>query len=97
MPRATTSAAALVALRRVIAAGQSSGLIGSSAADQLLRATDDVASTVDKKKGKSAVPRIQDLADLVDSLAASGQVAATAVSPLDAAISQLQRLVEQGT
>lgn len=97
VPRATTSAAALVALRRVIAAGQSSGLIGSSAADQLLRATDDVASTVDKKKGKSAVPRIQDLADLVDSLAASGQVAATAVSPLDAAISQLQRLVEQGT
>jgi len=95
VPHATTPAAALDVVRHVIAAGQSAGLIDSSAAAQLLSATDDVASTVDRKKGKSAVPRIQGLADLVDSGAASGQIAATVAAPLHAAISQLQRLVEQ--
>jgi len=97
VPHATTPAAALDVVRHVIAAGRSAGLIDSSAAAQLLSATDDVAGRVDRKKGKSAVPRIQGLADLVDSLAASGQIATTAVSPLHAAISQLQRLVEQGS
>ena len=72
------------------------GLIGASAATALMNATDEVASTVDKKKGKPAVPRIQSLADLVDSLAAQGQVAPAAVAPLHAAIDQLLRVLEQG-
>jgi len=95
VPVATTTDAALDAVRQVIAAGQSAGLIDASAASRLASATDDVASTLDKKKGKSAVPQVQGLADLVDSLAASGQVAPTAAAPLHAAISQLLQLVEQ--
>jgi hypothetical protein len=51
---------------------------------------------VDRKKGKSAVPRIQDLADLVDSLGAGGQVAPTAATALHGAIDQLLGLVGRG-
>jgi hypothetical protein len=92
---AATSAAALDVVRGVIAAGNAAGLIDTSAATQSLRATDDVASSVDKEKGKSAVPRIQELADLVDQLAAAGQVAPPAVSALHLAIDQLSGLVDQ--
>ena len=96
VPVATTVTAALDAVRQVIAAGRTGGIIDASAATQLMSATDDVASTLDRKKGKSAVPRVQALADLVDSLAAGGQVAPGAVAPLHTAISQLLGLVEHG-
>jgi serine/threonine-protein kinase len=92
---AATSAAALDVVRGVIAAGSAAGLIDASATTQLLRATDDVAGSVDRKKGKSAVPRIQGLADLVDQLAAAGRVAPPAVTALHLAIDQLRGLVEQ--
>lgn len=96
VPVATTVAAALDAVRQVITVGQSRGLIDPSAATQLTSATDAAASAVDKKKGRSAVPRVQAVADLVDSLAAAGQVAPGAVAPLHSAVSQLLLLVEQG-
>jgi serine/threonine-protein kinase len=92
---AATSAEALDVVRGVIAAGSAAGLIDASATTQLLRATDDVASSVDRKKGKSAEPRIQGLADLVDQLAAAGEVAPPAVTALHAAIDQLRGLIDQ--
>jgi len=96
VPIATTPGAALDAVRQVIATGRSTGVIDAAAAAQLLRVTDEAATAVDKKKGKSAVPRIQDLADLVDSLGAGGQVAPTAATALHGAIDQLLGLVGRG-
>lgn len=95
VPVATTTAAGLAAVREVIAAGQSAGLIDPSAAARLITATDDVARTVDKAKGKSSVPQVQGLDTLVDALVASGEVEPAAAASLHTAISQLLRLVEQ--
>jgi eukaryotic-like serine/threonine-protein kinase len=92
--RATSAAGAIDVVRQVIAAGRTAGLIDASAADQLGQATDAVAATVEKKKGKSAAPRVQGLADLVDSLAAGGQVAPAAAAALHEAIDQLLRVTD---
>lgn len=53
-----------------------------------------LAASVGKKKGKSAVPRIQALADLVDSLATDRQVSPAAATALRTAVEQLLRVVD---
>jgi len=84
----------MAVLRSVIATGGGAALIDPDAAAQLLDATDEVAGELDKANGKSAVPRVRRLATLVDAQAGAGQIAASAVAPLQAAIDQLLRLVE---
>ena len=93
VPTATTARGALDALRSVIQTEQATQLIDPSTATQLSGAADDVASALSKGRGKSATARVQDLADLVNSLAAAGQLAAQAAGPLQIAVSQLSGLV----
>ena len=94
VPSASSVPQALAVLRSVIATGGGAALIDPDAAAQLLDATDEVAGELDKANGKSAVPRVRRLATLVDAQAGAGQIAASAVAPLQAAIDQLLRLVE---
>jgi len=96
VPLATTPETALDAVRQVVATGQSTGLLDPSAAAQLLRAIHEAANALDRKKGKSDVPRIQGLGALVDRLVADGQVAPTAATALHGALNQLLGLVGQG-
>jgi eukaryotic-like serine/threonine-protein kinase len=93
VPTATTARGALDALRSVIQTGQATQLIDPSAAAQLSSAADNVASALSRGRGKSATSRVQDLANLVSSLAAAGQLAAQAVGPLQDAVNQLSALV----
>jgi tRNA A-37 threonylcarbamoyl transferase component Bud32 len=92
VPTAATAPGALDALRSVVAAGQAAALIDPAAVTALLDAADDVGAALDK--GKSANPRVRGLADLVDSLASSGQLAGGVVGPLHGAVDQLRLLVE---
>jgi tRNA A-37 threonylcarbamoyl transferase component Bud32 len=94
VPVVTTTAAALDVVRQVVAAGQSEGLIDPGAATRLATATDDVAASIEKKKGKSALPRIHGLADLVEGLATDGGVSSAAATALRTAVDQLLRVVD---
>lgn len=95
VPSASTVAGALGAVRTVIADGEARSLIDPAAVSQLQRAVDEVASAVEKSKGRAAELRAEGLVDLVASLARDGRIHPSAAGALQDVAAQLRRLVAE--